>query len=60
MALERAINAIRENHLDFIQKLSDVDLQSILNKHDEDGRYVQNSCFNSFSSSSTFTLAYPK
>lgn len=48
MALERAVDAIRENHLEFIQKLSDVDLQSIVNKHDEDGRCVQTLCLETF------------
>lgn len=38
MALDRALDAIKDNHTDYIRGLSDTELERIINKHDEDGR----------------------
>ena len=38
MSLTAAIDAIRENHSDYVRGLPDGDLQRILQASDEDGR----------------------
>ena len=54
MALEHAIVSIREKHEDYIRQMPQQDLQRILNKQDEDGRYYEDEQAHKFLHMATF------